>query len=57
MTSLPAPPPRPKPDENALRLAALQTFLRRGLSLADAVKATNEHFKRLAREAKREAAA
>jgi hypothetical protein len=32
-------------DKNALRLAWLREYLDRGIPLADAVRATNEHFK------------
>jgi hypothetical protein len=51
-----SPNPPQRPDENALRLVKLQEYLRRGLSLSEAVKAVNNHFKVCAEEAEREAA-
>jgi hypothetical protein len=45
MSAKPAKDPRRNVDENALRLAALQIELRKGLSVSDAVAAVNAQFK------------
>ena len=53
----PQKPGEPPVDENAARLLVLREFLNRGLSLSEAIAATNDYFKKRVAEAQAERAA